>query len=89
MKISFSGLKKVRSPAEGWTRARAIILLRLTLVISASYLLLAQGKPFQVQSATAWLILAALASNIPFYWLPRRLIESTKFGASLIVVDTI
>ena len=57
-----------RSPAEGWTRARAVLLLHLTLVIATSYLLLAQGDPFQLKSVTAWLILGALVSTLPFLW---------------------
>ena len=83
MKISFSRLKEMRSPAEGWTRARAILLLHLTLVIATSYLLLAQRELRQVESVTAWLILGALLSTLAFLWLPRQLIESSKFGASL------
>ena len=36
-----------------------------------------------------WLILVGLASSVSFFWLPPPLIESTKFGATLIVLDTI
>ena len=78
-----------RSPREPWTKARAIVLLRLTLVIATSYLLLAQGELPELKPVTAWLVLAALASNIPLRWLPRPVVESTRFGAGLILVDTI
>lgn len=70
------------------TRARAIVLLRLTLVVATSYLLLAQDKFAVVGSAAAWVIVAALASNVAFLWLPRALVESTKFAMILVVVDT-
>lgn len=65
-----------------------IVLLRMTLVIATSYLLLAPGGWHPFGSATSWLIIAALASNILFVWLPSALIESTKFGGFLIIVDT-
>ena len=71
-----------------WSRGQLILLLRLTLVIAVSYLLLAQGLEVRPVSPTSWLILAVLASNLPLLWMPRRWIESTRFGALLIVVDT-
>ncbi len=80
--------KSAPSPVERWTKARATVFLRLTLVIATSYLLLAQGKaPFSLP--TALLVMAALASNLPFIWLPPRLVESTKFSAFLVVGDTL
>ena len=54
-KVSFPALGKMRSQ-EQWTKARAIILLRLTLVIATSYLLLVQGPPITIPSTTMWLI---------------------------------
>ena len=78
----------MRSPLQ-WTKARAIIFLRLTLVIATSYLLLTQGQAFTFPSTTVSLILVGLASSVSFFWLPRPLIESTTFGATLVVLDTI
>ncbi len=89
MKISFPRSKTKRSPAEGWTRARAVLLLHLTLVIATSYLVLAQGELFHVDSVTAWLILGALVSTVPLFWLPRQSLESSTFSTSLVVADTI
>ena len=80
--------KNPYSSGERWSRARAIVLLRLTLVIATSYLLLAQGGLFAYKSTTALLIALALASNLVFAWLPTRIVVSMKFSAFLIVLDT-
>lgn len=65
------------------------MLLRLTLTIAASYLVLTQGEPFRPTSVSSWLIVALLTSNLAFLWLPRSAIESMWFGATLILVDTL
>ena len=88
MSVSLLQSQKVRPPAKRWTKARIIVFLRMTLIIATSYLLLVPGGWHPIGSAFSWLIIAALASNIPLVWLPRTLIESTKFGGFLIVIDT-
>jgi len=69
-------------------RLRVFVLLRLTLIIATSYLALAQSDFRSAPAPLAILILLGLLSNFLGPLLPRRLLESPKFLATVILVDT-
>lgn len=81
----------VRPPGESRFsfRLRAFILLRLTLIVAASYLVLAQYEFVMVPSGQAGIIFLGLASNVLFWLLPRPVLTSPRFLASLVVADTL
>ncbi len=70
-------------------RLRAFILLRLTLIVAASYLVLAQYEFVTVSPGQAGVIFLGLASNVLFWLLPRPVLTSPRFLASLVVADTL
>ncbi|HKI87007.1 MAG TPA: histidine kinase dimerization/phospho-acceptor domain-containing protein, partial [Thermoanaerobaculia bacterium] len=70
-------------------RVRAFILLRFTLIIAASYLLLEQTGFRAVPGIIFALIGFGLLSNLVVYKLPPTWIESAWFTAGVVVVDTI
>ncbi len=70
--------------------SRALVLLRLTLVVATGYLLIARGSAALHRSWPLFgLLAAAIASNLLFRWLPRRVTGTLGFTASLIVFDTL
>ncbi len=70
-------------------RVRAFFLLRITLIIATSYLALAQSDFSSAPAPLALLIVAGLLSNLLAPLLPRRLVESSKFMAAVILFDTL
>lgn len=67
----------------------AFVLLRFTLLIATSYMLLAdEGFDGLPPLLTAWIGLG-LVSNVVVTRLPRRLLESSAFGAGALVFDTL
>ena len=69
-------------------RLRAFFLLRLTLIIATSYLALAQSDFTTAPAPLAILIAAGLLSNLLAPLLPPRLLNSPKFMAAVILLDT-
>jgi signal transduction histidine kinase len=70
-------------------RLHAFLLLRYTLIIATAYLLLVE-QDFATPSLLAGgLIALALASNVAFAQLPRRLTDSTRFAITVIIFDTV
>jgi signal transduction histidine kinase len=70
-------------------RLHAFLLLRYTLIIATAYLLLVE-QDFATPSLLAGgLIALALATNVAFAQLPRRLTDSTRFAIAVIVYDTV
>lgn len=80
--------RAAREPEEG-KRTHAFVLLRFTLLIATSYMLLAdEGFGGLPPFLTAWIGLG-LVSNLAATRLPRRLLESSAFGAGALVFDTL
>lgn len=68
-------------------RKRAVVLLRFTLIVAATYLLLAQTD-FALPSPLVMVLLgAAVVSNLVVMGLPREVIASTRFTGALILGD--
>ena len=69
-------------------RLHAFLLLRYTLIIATAYLLLVE-QDFATPSLLAGgLIALALATNVAFAQLPRRVTDSTRFAIAVIIFDT-
>ena len=74
--------------AEDMPPSKAFILLRYTLIAATAYLILVEGQ-FAVPSVgVVALVGVALLSNVLAGWLPGRILNSTYFTASVIIVDT-
>lgn len=74
---------------ESGARLHAFLLLRYTLIIATAYLLLVE-QDFATPSLLAGgLIALALATNVAFGQLPRRVTDSTRFAVVVIVFDTV
>lgn len=73
----------------GLGKVKAFILLRFTLIIAASYLLLEQTGFRAVPGVIFALIGFGLVSNLVFIKLPKAWIESVWFSAGVVVIDTI
>ena len=70
-------------------RLRAFVLLRLTLIVASSYLVLAQYGFRTVPWPEGTLVLLGLLSNIVLWRIPRRVLSSPRFLAGLVVADTL
>lgn len=69
-------------------KVKAFILLRFTLIIAASYLLLEETGLRSVPTVIFALIAFGLVSNVVVFKLPVRWIESVWFSAGVVIVDT-
>jgi signal transduction histidine kinase len=70
-------------------RTRAFLLLRYTLIVATTYLLLAEDR-FSLSSTLAMLLVAAaLASNVLIAHLPERMTGSMRFASGVILYDTL
>ena len=70
-------------------RLRAFVLLRLTLVIATSYLVLAQDNFRRPPDLLTVVILLGLLSNLFFLLAPKALVDSSATLAAIIVGDTV
>ncbi|HHQ48889.1 MAG TPA: hypothetical protein ENK19_08420, partial [Acidobacteria bacterium] len=70
-------------------RLRAFVLLRLTLIVASSYLVLAQYGFQTVPWPEGTLVLLGLFSNLVLWRIPRRVLSSPRFLAGLVVTDTL
>ena len=70
-------------------RARAFVLLRLTLIIATSYVVLAQTNFASAPFVLAALLTVGLLSNLAVPLIPDRLLGSSRFLAVVIFGDTI
>ncbi len=75
-------------PQEPDRRVRLFILLRLTLVIAASYLVLAQTDFARPSLLLAGLIVLGLASNVVLPPLSKRITRSSVILGGIILADT-
>ena len=85
-------MARVDDPYDETTQAgqyRALILLRLTLVVATGYLLLAEYGLRGFPWALALLLVLAASSNILVVVLPGRFVRSSVFSAGLILFDTL
>jgi len=69
-------------------KLRAFLLLRYTLILATTYLLLAEQRFAALSPLAGLLIALALASNVVVAKLPRRLTSTTRFAIVAIVYDT-
>ena len=69
-------------------KLRAFILLRYTLIIATTYLLLAEGQFATLPPLAGVLIAIALASNVVLTRLPQRLSDSLRCAVAAVVFDT-
>ncbi len=76
-------------PAEPDRRVRLFILLRLTLVIATSYLVLAQSDFARPSPLLAGLILAGLLSNVLLPPLSKKITRSSTILGGIIAADTV
>jgi signal transduction histidine kinase len=78
-----------KHPEERAGRTRALVLLRLTLVIATGYLLIAElgtaGFPWQL----AALLAVAALSNLVFLVVPSRWLDASLLSGGLILFDTL
>ena len=72
----------------GATRLRALVLLRITLIVATAYLLVAELGPGAVPWFIVLLLGAVLASTALVPLLPHRVLESQRFLAVVILGDT-
>lgn len=70
-------------------RLRAFVLLRVTLIVASSYLVLAQYDFQVVPTLLGVLVLLGLFSNLIFLWIPRGILASPRFFAGLVIFDTL
>jgi len=70
-------------------RLRAFVLLRLTLIVAASYVVVAQYGFRTVPWPAGVLVLAGLLSNVVLWKTPRPVLSSPRFLAGLVVADTL
>lgn len=70
------------------SRIRALVLLRITLIIATSYLLVAELGPASVPWYIVVLLAAVLASTALVPLVPPRILESQAFIAATILGDT-
>ncbi len=70
-------------------RLRAFVLLRVTLIVASSYLILAQYDFQTIPFFEGVLVLLGLFSNLVLWWLPRSVLSSPRFLAVLVVADTL
>lgn len=70
-------------------RVRSFILLRFTLLIAVSYLLLVQVGFGQVPRPILVLLALGLLSNVALLKVPLQLLESSYFTAGVVVADTV
>ncbi|MFQ5932204.1 MAG: response regulator, partial [Nitrospiraceae bacterium] len=70
------------------SKSRALLLLRYTLIVAVSYLLLAEGGFEPPDLGLVVLIGAALISNVVIMRLPARITDSTGFTAGVMLGDT-
>ncbi|HEX9638850.1 MAG TPA: ATP-binding protein [Acidobacteriota bacterium] len=68
---------------------RPFILLRLTLIIATSYLVLAQISFARFPPLVGWLIAIGLLSNLVLARVPDRWARSSTFVGSIIIADTL
>ena len=73
----------------GAPSARAFLLLRYTLIVATTYLLLVEAGFSLPSVGGILLIVAALASNVAIAQFPASLIGRPLFGAGIIVADTL
>jgi signal transduction histidine kinase len=66
----------------------AFLLLRYTLILATSYLLIVEEGFTSLPLTTSLLIVAALASNIVIGQLPPSVTQSVRFGLGVVVGDT-
>ncbi|HSL84363.1 MAG TPA: PAS domain S-box protein, partial [Thermoanaerobaculia bacterium] len=83
-----AGRRDARAGEEG-RRTSAFVLLRFTLLIATSYMLLAAEGFAGVSPLLSVWIGVGLASNVVAARLPRRLLEAPAFGAGALVFDTL
>ncbi len=72
----------------GASRIRALVLLRITLIVATSYLLIAELGPASVPWYIVMLLAAVLASTALVPLVPPRVLESQAFIAATILGDT-
>lgn len=70
------------------SKLRAFLLLRYTLIIATTYLLLAEHQFGNVSPLALALIALALASNVVVGKLPRSVTDSMRFAVSVLIFDT-
>jgi len=70
-------------------RLRAFVLLRVTLIVASSYLVLAQFSFRTVPGTVVSLVILGLLSNLALWWLPRDVISSARFLGGLVLADTL
>ncbi|MEO8604138.1 MAG: ATP-binding protein [bacterium] len=82
-------MRPAPDPRDGLSGSRAFLLLRYTLIIATTYLLLVESDFALPPLAVSLLIVLALASNVAFAQLPERITGRPTFSAAVIVVDTL
>src|SRR5271156_1198580 len=70
------------------SKLRAFLLLRYTLIIATTYLLLVEQQFAMLSPSAGLLIVLALASNLVVGQLPHRVTDSMRFATAVIVYDT-
>ncbi len=68
---------------------RDVIFLRYILIIAVSYLLISQRQAGVVSPFAAWLVAAALTSNVALGWARPRRLNPLQVTGLIVVVDTI
>lgn len=82
------GVYPLLSLTERLPRNRAFVLLRFTLIIAVSYLLLAEADFSNLSVGLLLLIPAAFFSNLVVMRLPAHITSSTTFTGGMIAADT-
>ena len=77
-----------REPCDLRARGQAFVLLRFTLLIATSYMLLAESGFSGLSPFIAGWIGAGLLSNVVATRLPRRILDSPLFTAGSLILDT-
>ena len=70
------------------SKLQAFLLLRYTLIIATAYLLVVEQQFAMLSPLAGCLIAVALASNIAIGHLPRRVTDSMRFAAVVLIYDT-
>ncbi len=74
---------------EKFPRSRAFVLLRFTLIIAVSYLLLVEADLSNLDVGLLLLIPAALFSNLIVMRLPEHITSKATFTGTMIAIDTV